>query len=254
MPYAAVNDLKMYYEEHGNPSGPPLVLLHPFQATGDYWHEQIGPFGAHYRLIVPDSRGHGRTDNPGGPARMNYRQMARDTIALCAELGLVRPIFCGQSLGAMQLLTLALEAPDLARALILSGGTHFYADELRAWWREQTPESVVAPERRPAMQASHIALGPDHWRIVPAAYVALGRHAHADDFPEKDELRGIRAPTLIVQGDRDRWFPAEVPLELYRLVPEAELCILPQTGHGPPKERPSWFIAIVLDFLARRAA
>jgi pimeloyl-ACP methyl ester carboxylesterase len=253
VPYAAVNDLNMYYEEHGNPSGPPLVLLHGFMGTGEVWRQQLEPFGARHRLIVPDGRGCGRTANPGGLARMNYRQFARDAIALCEQLGLVRPIFCGVSSGAMQLLSLALEAPDLARALVLTACTHFYAEDLRAWWRAQTPESVVPPERRPAMQASHTALGPDHWRVVAAAFVALGQHAHADDFPETDDLRGLRTPTLIVHGDRDRSFPVEVPLELYRLLPDAELCLLPRTGHGPHRERPEWFNPIVLDFLARRA-
>jgi pimeloyl-ACP methyl ester carboxylesterase len=253
MPYAAVNHLKMYYEEHGKPSGPPLVLLHGFSSTGDSWREQIEAFGARYRLIIPDLRGHGRTDNPGGLARMNHRQFARDAVALCGALGLAPAIFCGQSSGAMQLLSLALEAPDLARALVLSGCTHYYSAELRAWWREQTPESWVPPERRPAMAASHTALGPNHWRVVVGAWIALGEHAHADDFPERVELRDIRAPTLIVHGDRDRFFPAEVPLELYRLLPDAELCLLPNTGHGPPRERPDWFNSIVLDFLTRRA-
>ena len=187
---------------------------------------------------------------------MTHRQFARDAIALCGELGLARPIFCGESSGAMQLLTLALEAPELARALILTGCTRFYSDELRAWWREQTPESVLeaaTPERRAALPASHTALGRDHWRTVVAAWIALGEHAHADDFPEREALRGIRTPTLIVHGDRDRFFPVEVPLELYRLLPDAELGLLPQTGHAPPTERPAWFNAIALDFLARRA-
>jgi hypothetical protein len=85
------------------------------------------------------------------------------------------------------------------------------------------------------MRAIHTALGPDHWRSVAAAFIALGELAHADDFPDKDELRGIRTPTPIVHGDRDRWFPVEVPLELYRLLPDAELCLLPRTGHARRK-------------------
>jgi pimeloyl-ACP methyl ester carboxylesterase len=203
MPYAAVNDLTMYYEEHGVPGGGPLVLLHGFTATGDFWRAQIEPFGAHYRLIVPDWRGHGRTNNPGGLARMNHRQFARDAIALCGELGLVRPIFCGESSGAMQLLTLALEAPDLARALVLTGCAHVYADELRAWWREQTPESVVAPERRPAMQKSHTALGADHWRTVAAAWIALGEHGH----PHPNADRPWRSRPLLPRSGAARAVP-----------------------------------------------
>jgi pimeloyl-ACP methyl ester carboxylesterase len=154
----------------------------------------------------------------------------------------------------MQLLALALEAPDLARAFVYCAGAHYFSDEVRAWLRAQTPESVVAPERRPAMRARHTALGSEHWRTVVAAWLALADHGHAEDFPEPGNLHRIRAPTLVVHGDRDRYFPVEVPVELYRLLPDAELCLLPRTGHGVQRERPEWFNAIVLDFLARRAA
>ena len=71
-------------------------------------------------------------------------------------------------------------------------------------------------------------------------------------LPEKEALRGIQVPTLILHGDRDRFFPVEMPAELYRLLPDAELCILPRTGHGIPGERPEWLTEIVLDFLTRR--
>jgi pimeloyl-ACP methyl ester carboxylesterase len=137
--------------------------------------------------------------------------------------------------------------------MILAGCAHFFSDELRSWSGEQTPESAVEPDRRPEMQARHAAFGSDHWRDVVAAWLALGAHAHTEDFPEKEALRDIRTPTLIVHGDHDDFFPVEVPLELYRLLPDAELCILPQTGHNPPRDRPEWFNQIVLDFLARRA-
>jgi len=60
-------------------------------------------------------------------------------------------------------------------------------------------------------------------------------------------------PTLIVHGDRDRYFPVAIPVELYGLLPDAELCILPNTGHFPQADRPEWFNDIVLDFLARRS-
>ena len=257
MPYASLpalngaGALEMYYEQHGQPDGPAMLLLHGFNSWGHFWRDQLEAFGARYRLVVPDWRGHGRTGNPAGPDAMTHHQFARDAVALCAALVLERPVFCGESSGAMQLLWLAVDAPQLPRALVLAGGTHYYSDELRAWWRTQTPETVVAPERRPAMQETHTALGPDHWRSVVAAWIALGEHAHTDDFPEDEALRGIRVPTLIVHGDRDRFFPPAVPVALYGLLPDAELCILPNTGHTPPRERPEWFNAIVLDFLAR---
>lgn len=250
MPYVAVNDLTIYYEEHGRKDGLPLVLLHGFLQSGDEWQQQLPAFAPDYRLLVPDLRGHGRTDNPGGLAAMNHRQFARDIIGFCDAIGAQSAIFCGESSGAMLLLSLALLVPARVRVLILAGGTYFFGEEIRTWWRTQTPETVIRdPE---ATRARHIALGPEHWREAAAAFIALGTHVHGDDFPEVEELRTITAPTLIVHGDRDSLFPLAIPTGLYGLLPEAELCILPRTGHVPPVERPDLFNTIVSDFLARR--
>lgn len=251
MPYCTLAGLHMYYEEYGNPAGFPLLLLHGFTGTSTFWTNQLEAFGTQYRLIVPDLRGHGRTNNPAGSAAMNHRQFARDIIALCHVLHLQQALFCGESSGAMLLLTLALLEPTLARTCILAGGTYYYADQLRTWLRQQTPESMdPTGERVQVLQAVHVALGPDHWRTVVMDFIALADHAHADDFPEAEELRMIQMPVLIVHGDRDHFFPVEVAAELYRLLPNAELCILPRTGHTPPAEHPAWFNAIVLDYLA----
>ncbi|CAA9295194.1 MAG: hypothetical protein AVDCRST_MAG26-4404 [uncultured Chloroflexia bacterium] len=246
-----VDGMRMYYAEHGTPDGPPLVLLHGFTGTGDFWSQQLAAFGAHYRLLVPDLRGHGRTDNPGGAAAMNHRQFAHDIIALCSVLGLERAAFCGESTGAMLQLSLALYAPDLAAACILAGATYYFSDESRAIQRQVTPDTMDEVGRA-YVQKIHTALGPDHWRSVLEAFHALHTHAHTEDFPEEEELRGIGVPVLIIHGDRDEFFPVEVPAGLYRLLPDAELCLLPNTGHLPPQERPDWFNAIALDFLARR--
>ncbi|MDI3339595.1 MAG: alpha/beta hydrolase [Sphaerobacter sp.] len=251
MPYVDLDGMRLYYAEHGLADGSPLVLLHAFMATGDQWQPHLDGFGARYRLIVPDLRGHGRTDNPGGLAAMNHRQFARDVAGLCRALDIDRAAFVGVSTGAMLLLSLALDAPDLARALVLAGGTYHYDDELRRWWRTMTPESVTSSVER--ARAVHTALGPDHWRLVAQAWIALSEHPHEVDFPRPEELRTIQAPTLIVHGDRDRYFPVQVPATLYGLLPDAELCILPHTGHFPQADRPAWFADIVLDFLARRA-
>jgi pimeloyl-ACP methyl ester carboxylesterase len=257
MPYAVVNDLSMYYEEHGAPDGPPLVLLHEFDECGaTTWAAQLPVLGARYRVVLPDCRGRGRTGNPAGPAAMTHRRFARDTAALCRALGIDRARFCGASSGAIQLLTLALEWPGLVEALVLSAGAHELPDELRAWMRDQTPEAFLArrsPEWQTTFRRQHTALGPDHWRTVLAAFFALADHAHTEDFPEQEDLPRIQAPTLIVHGDRDSFFPVEGALALHRLLPNAELCVLPRTGHSVERARQDWFNAIVLDFLERTA-
>ena len=88
--------------------------------------------------------------------------------------------------------------------------------------------------------------------MVVEANHNLHRHVHAEDFPEQHELPHITAPVLLVHGDRDPALPLDIPTSLYTMLPNAELCLLPNTGHNPPAEQPRWFNAIALDFLARR--
>jgi pimeloyl-ACP methyl ester carboxylesterase len=246
-----IDGMRMYYEEHGTPDGPPLVLLHGFTQSGDFWINQLAAFGAHYRLLVPDLRGHGRTDNPDGLAAMNLRQFARDISAFCHGLGVERAAFCGFSAGALVELSLAVYAPHLTAVCVLAGATYYWTDEARAQFQQLTPDTIDEAWRGRS-QAVHTALGPDHWRSVFDAVHNLSTHADTDDFPEAEELRGIGAPVLLVHGDRDHRFPVEAAMGLYRLLPDAELCVLPSTDHGAQRPRPDWFNAIVLDFLARR--
>jgi pimeloyl-ACP methyl ester carboxylesterase len=250
MAYVMIDDMQMYYTEQGRPDGPPLLLLHGFTGTGDFWANQLPALGNHYHLVIPDLRNHGRTDNPEGSRAMNHRQFARDIIALCRALQIERAAFCGESTGAMLLLSLALYAPTLPAAIILAGGTHYFGEECIAIQRQVSPETIDE-EWRSYVQSAHTALGPDHWRSVITAFHNLHAHAREEDFPESDELRGIMAPVLIIHGDRDPFFPVEMPSELYRLLPNAEFCVLPNTGHLPSEARPSWFKDIALDFLAR---
>jgi pimeloyl-ACP methyl ester carboxylesterase len=250
MTYVMIDNMRMYYAEQGRPDGPPLMLLHQFTGTGDSWTNELPAFSSNYRLIIPDLRNHGRTDNPDGNTAMNHRQFARDVIALCRMLQIEQAAFCGKSTGAMLLLSLALYAPTLPTAMILAGGTHYFGEESITFQRQVSPETIDEGWRS-YVQAAHTALGSDHWRSVITAFHDLHAHARDEDFPKADELREITAPILIVHGDRDPLFPVEMPRELYRLLPNAELCVLPNTGHIPPEERPGWFNDIALDFLAR---
>jgi pimeloyl-ACP methyl ester carboxylesterase len=252
MAYLSINNVHMYYDEHGTPNGTPMVLLHGFSSYGGFWEPQIPVFGARYRLIVPDLRGHGRSDNPDGTGAMNHRQFARDVIELCRTLGIERAVFCGESTGAMLQLSLGLQAPGLPIALVLAGGTYALPPQLRASFRAQTPETWTTPERRRELAQIHTAMGPDHWRFVVDAFLAQGHRVDADDYPTLEELRALTAPVLIVHGDRDHFFPVAIPTTLFGTLPNAELCILPNTNHRPPRERPAWFNDIVLDFLQQR--
>ena len=252
MPFAQVQTLAMYYEERGSSTGVPLVLLHNFTATGaTAWSDLYSAFGA-YRLIVPDWRGHGRTANPDGPPAMNHRQYARDIAGLIRTLNLSMPVLCGLSSGAMMLLSALVDDSGLGQAAILAGGTHYIPESTKAWMRAQAPESLP-PSRVQQMQSMHNQ-DSDHWLRVQKAFVASADRDTSADYPSREEMARISLPTLIIHGDRDPLFPVEIPMEQYSLLPNSELCILPNTTHLVQRSSPQLFVAAALGFMNRHSA
>ena len=86
-----VNGASLYYEERG--SGAPLVLIHGGLASSAMWEPLLPDLVEDFRVITPDSRGHGRSTNPSG--KLSYAQIADDVATLIASLGLVRPVVGG---------------------------------------------------------------------------------------------------------------------------------------------------------------
>jgi pimeloyl-ACP methyl ester carboxylesterase len=258
MAMVTVGDLHMHVDDLGVPEGQPLVMLHGFTGVGRReWQAQIDAFTDEFRVVVPDLRGHGGTDNPAGREAMNHRQFAADVAGLCDALQISRAIFVGESTGSMLQLSLLLQRPDLVVAAVLGAATYEWSAELRAQYATAEPDELARtwfPEASALadFRSGHTALGPDHWRTVIGDFIALFRHEPLDDFPDVSELSQIETPVLIIHGDRDHQFSPELACRLYRLLPDAELCILPSTGHWPQAEQPDAFNLLVAGFLKRR--
>src|SRR5215510_10214917 len=115
--YIEANGLNIYYEELGE--GEPLLLLHGGIASTSAvwadppwgWTAHTSAFAEHFRVIAPDTRGHGRTVNTGG--ELSYPLLADDMVALVAALGLERPLLCGFSDGGIIGSCIAMRTPGL---------------------------------------------------------------------------------------------------------------------------------------------
>jgi pimeloyl-ACP methyl ester carboxylesterase len=94
--YIEANGLEVYYEDYGE--GEPLLLIHGGTATSQSWAAHLPAFTEHFEVFTPDSRGHGRTDNPTG--ELGYRVMADDAAALIDALGLAFVMAGGMALVA----------------------------------------------------------------------------------------------------------------------------------------------------------
>lgn len=241
MSYVDANGVHTYYGEHG--SGDPLLLLHGGLTDGDTFAQQTPAFSDHYRVIVPDRRGHGRTADVEGP--ITYDVMADDTIAFMDALGTGPAHLVGWSDGGNVALLVAIKRPDLVRRLVAIG-SNFSADgllpEAADSFRPDTPTSVV-PMMREIWKVN--AVDPDRFETV----LEKMQHCWFDYAIPTADLARIAAPTLVVVGDDDiaRF---DHTIELYETIPDAQLAVIPGASHVVPVEKPDLLNQLVLDFLA----
>jgi pimeloyl-ACP methyl ester carboxylesterase len=243
---AHLGDLEMRYLSHGE--GPPLLLLHGFTGAGIDWRHvfDLEALARQWRLIVPDLRGHGGSNNPGGA--FSHRQCAGDVLALLDHLKVERCRAIGLSLGGNTLLHLATRQPDRVQAMVTVSSPSYFPREARAIMAQQTVEGRSDQEWA-EMRARH-RLGDDQIRALWRQARAFA-DSHDDMCFTPPLLATITARTLIVSGDRDPLYPLEIFVEQYRAIPRASLYVVPDGGHGPIFfEARAEFVRVALAFLA----
>ena len=253
--YVEANGLRIYYEAYGE--GEPLLLIHGGTATCRSWASHLPAFTEHFRVFAPDSRGHGRTDNPAG--ELEYRAMADDVAVLIEALGFQRPLVLGYSDGGQIALELGMRYPGLASALVL-GGTQFryseaYLEDARALLGI-AEGGEVDPEKLEREQSDFVdylreahrhVYGPGYWKTYLSKIATLWLtplHYTTEEFA------AVTDPVLLLVGDRDG-VATEESAELFRLLPNAELAVAPGSDHGFIEAKADLFDALALDFLVR---
>ena len=265
MPIAHVSDIDLYYEEHG--AGPHLVLI---EGTGYHtwmWYRQLPAFARHFRTLIYDNRGVGRSDAPPGP--YTHEQNADDLAGLLDVLGWNHTHVLGVSMGGFIAQEFALKYPQRLDALVLSatgfGGPNMVPVPPEAI-KAMMPNPALTPEER-IRTGMRIAFSdpnwpeqhPDEfeqivrWRLehVPPAEAATAQVMAGLTFNTEDRLREIRAPTLVVAGAADRVVPPRNAELLADRIPNAQLAIIPAAGHLAFIDHADAFNQIVLEFLTR---
>jgi pimeloyl-ACP methyl ester carboxylesterase len=251
--YVEANGLRIFYRETGE--GPPLVLVHGGLATGEImWSDTVvGDLARRHRVLIPDSRGHGRTDNPSGV--MRYDLMADDVAAFSAALGLERPVVVGYSDGAQVAVEIGLRHPGLAAALVIGGVVTGQSEAYRQTLRElgfPLPGAVDVVEVERAMGGFYETVQTAHRRVpLPEFLRQISELWHSVPDYTDEQLATIGTPSLVITGDRDGASVSD-SLRLFRLLPAGELAFIPNADHGAA-ERPL-FWAVVHDFLSRHAS
>ena len=224
--HAPVNGIEMYYEVHGRADGVPLVLLHGGGSTIDVTFSRVLPlFARNRRVIAVEEQGHGRTTDRDAPVR--FETSADDVAALLRHLGVAQADLLGFSNGASVALQVAIRHPQLVRKLVFASamsrrdGAH---DQLWEFMRQADFSNMPQP-----LKDAFLRVNPDSAALRRMHDKDAERMRSFTDVP--DELvHSVRAPTLIVIGDRDIVKP-EHAVELSRLIPDARLLVVP-AGHG----------------------
>jgi len=236
-----ISQHEIYYEEYG--VGKPMLLLHGFGGCTQNWHPFIAGLSERYRLIVVDLRGHGYSTNPEN--RFTHREAASDVFLLLEKLGIDRFSAIGMSSGGMALLHMATSQPERIDSMILVSATSHFPDQARAIMRRASFSTM--PQLVKEMYRECAKRGDEQIRQLISQFNSLAENYDDMNFTAQS-LSGITARTLIVHGDRDNFFPVEIPLNLYRSIPNAALWIIPGGDHVPIYDSTVPFNSTALQF------
>lgn len=265
-----VRGVELTYIEQG--TGEPLILLHGGQADYRSWLPHLAALSRRFRVIAYSRRYNYPNDNPINSTKHSAYVEADDLIALIKKLGLKRVHLAGTSIGGYAALIAAVKHPEMVASLVLA------EPAINAWVKD-TPEyrDFMSNAWQPAAAAFRSGNDKDAMRYLvdifggtgafdrmpPAAVEVAMQNSKffkaatlsTDHTPDisKDKVRRLKMPILIISGEHTFPMSRLIIQELERVLPSAERKVIPNAGHGSPRENPQAFDAAVLSFLDPRA-
>ena len=253
--YISINTLNMYYEIHGE--GQPLVLLHgAFSGIGTSFGRILPGLAKSRQVIAFELQGHGRTADIDRP--LTVEGMAEDVAAALPQLGIQQADLLGYSTGGFVALHFAVRHPELLHKLVLMSTSYRLSGihpGLMEGMAEMKPEMMYGSPFHE--EYTRIAPRPEDFNRLFEKKTQMDRQLK--DFSE-DQIRGIRAPVLVMIGDSDLIRP-EHAVEMFRLfgggifgdtpagLPDSRLAILPGTSHVSIADRADWLVSMINEFL-----
>jgi pimeloyl-ACP methyl ester carboxylesterase len=257
-----VGDIDIYYEVHGA-GATTLVMIRGLGSNLTAWYEQTPEFARHFRTVIFDNRGAGRTDKPDAP--YSIAQMAADTAGLMDGLAIRRAALLGISMGGMIAQEFVLHYPERLSCLIL-GCTNFGGAGIVQADPAIVSAVVAGVNATPDQQKLQLkaVFGDDtieHRRDVlakheemraqfPIPLPSFMRQVQAiQNFDASARLASIKVPTMVIAGRDDRLVPVENSRMITARIPGAKLVELPG-GHLFFVEHPAEFNRAVIDFVS----
>jgi pimeloyl-ACP methyl ester carboxylesterase len=255
------------YLEMGNAAGVPVVMIHGYTDSARDWVPMLSYMSKHFRLILVDIRGHGRSSKP--ECCYSRLDFAYDIKLILDALHVPKADFVGHSLGTIIIQTFAEYWPERTGRVVLISSTGgmppdapkkepefdfvaairnlkepIEADSpfMIAWWASPTPvdPDFIARERKDAA-----AIPLRVWLAILDQTLS-GMDNYAD---LQRTLPRLKAPTLLIWGSKDPIMEEPMRKSLRDALPNAEVKVFDGLGHNPFWEQPAAVAEVVNAFL-----
>lgn len=233
--YADLNGAKLYYEIYGK--GEPLVLLHGNGGSIGGMSHQIELFAAGFKVIAMDCRGRGKSELGAEP--LTYELMAKDAIALLRHLQVPSAHVVGRSDGGIVALLMAIHFPERVKKIV-AFGANISPDTDALYFLNSARRDFDK-----AVSMINSGNTNRNWILERELNSLLVQQPHIS----VNDLKLIKSHVLVMSCDRDV-IKEEHTLLIYRSIPRASLCILPNETHWITSENPALCNAVVSKFLS----
>ena len=263
MPIKTINDIPLYYEQHG--AGQDLILIGGLTSDHQVWKSSVRLLSAHFRVLIFDNRGAGQSGAPDYP--YTIEMMAKDTVDLMDSLNIKQAHMVGHSMGGAIAQQIALSRPEkinklalvCTRAKISAIGTMLFSmrEQLQSMGMDDAfLANYVMPFlfSETFLQNKMNVTGFAHWTSKnPHPQTAIGykNQLHASrsrDFTE--ELAKITLPSLVIAGTEDILVPLSYAKTFSDSLPNSQFVAISGCAHMPHVEKSREFLDILIPFLS----
>jgi pimeloyl-ACP methyl ester carboxylesterase len=271
MPYADVNDIRIWYEIRGK-NATPLVLTHGFAGPSRQWWPEIEPLAEKRPVVMYDVRGHDRTSVPPDEASYSMPQFASDLAGLLREIGIERAHIGGVSMGGMLTAQFAVDYPEMCESVMICDSTCGNGADSGPggdWERKMQmgfgalthlvqkhglKETLLREFKWKQENAPHLAESPytleedlERIKLMTMDGYLGAAHAIVTRPDLTDRIQSITAPTMVMIGEWDDFLPCA--MRDHALMPGSRLVVRERCGHGS-RWRADSFLSEVESFLA----
>ena len=258
---AKTGDGRFAYEAAGDPAKTPLIFLHGIGGAARAWRGQVDAFSDRYRAIAWDMPGYGASSPLPVVSIATLAGALQDFLV---QLGAIRPVLVGHSIGGMIVQQWMVRHPDTAVAIVLAQTSPAFGKADGDWQKSFIDARLGPLDRGETMgslaptlvrelvgddpNASGMALARDCMAHVPEASYRASMLALLG-FDQRQALKGIKVPTLVLSGSKDKNAPAPMMAKMASFIPAASYVELENVGHLVNLERPAVFNAALDQFL-----